>query len=274
MTEETWRAGSNDERDRVARQVPAFLYAEGRVLRTIGEIVDELNRDHALAQEACHELRNLLAIIHRDGGHYVTEHGAKKAVEDAHLVWAALQQEVEELRKAPNGAWRAHLGHLEQDNSLLQQEVEALKATQLKRMAVLAGEIANERDENRRLQTEVEALKAERERFREGLEQIGCWEDKEATDDYQRAWHEAAAYANKVIEGSIESTLDYVIGRQEAAEQENAALRTALEQISDAELSFWGGRLTHQRAREPFDSLQGIARAALAASSGAQEVTG
>ncbi len=36
-------------------------------------------------------LRNLLAIIHRDGGHYYTEHGSEKAVEDAHQIWAELQ---------------------------------------------------------------------------------------------------------------------------------------------------------------------------------------
>lgn len=36
-------------------------------------------------------LRNLLAIIHRDGGHYAAEHGIKKAVEDAHKVWAELR---------------------------------------------------------------------------------------------------------------------------------------------------------------------------------------
>jgi len=30
-----------------------------------------------------HHLMNLLAVIHRDGGHYVEEHGLEKAVEDA-----------------------------------------------------------------------------------------------------------------------------------------------------------------------------------------------
>lgn len=36
-------------------------------------------------------LRNLLAIIHRDGGHYYTDHGSEKAVADAHQIWAALE---------------------------------------------------------------------------------------------------------------------------------------------------------------------------------------
>ena len=36
-------------------------------------------------------LGDLLAIIHRDGGEYLSLHGPKKAVADAHLVWAKLQ---------------------------------------------------------------------------------------------------------------------------------------------------------------------------------------
>ena len=53
-----------------------------------------------LLPDSEHELRNLLAIIHRDGGHYYAEHGAKKAVEDAHLVWAELQKQVDLLPEA------------------------------------------------------------------------------------------------------------------------------------------------------------------------------
>ena len=42
-------------------------------------------------------LRNLLALIHRDGGHYVEEHGLDKALEDADsrvVRWLALQDEL------------------------------------------------------------------------------------------------------------------------------------------------------------------------------------
>lgn len=35
---------------------------------------------------------NLLAIIHRDGGHYITEHGWEKACEDAEAVYFKLRQ--------------------------------------------------------------------------------------------------------------------------------------------------------------------------------------
>lgn len=37
------------------------------------------------------ELRNLLARIHGDGGHYLAEHGLEKAVADAHIRVADLQ---------------------------------------------------------------------------------------------------------------------------------------------------------------------------------------
>ena len=40
-------------------------------------------------------LGDLLAIIHRDGGHYQVAHGAKAAVEAAHKIWADLQTRAE-----------------------------------------------------------------------------------------------------------------------------------------------------------------------------------
>ena len=49
-------------------------------------------------------LRNLLAIIHRDGGHYVEEHGIDKAVEDAIAVWGELsvaESEAYEILRFP-----------------------------------------------------------------------------------------------------------------------------------------------------------------------------
>ena len=58
-------------------------------------------RDEAReAQQLRYDLRNLLAVIHRDGGHYFTDHGQEKAVKDAHLVWAELRKQVELLPEA------------------------------------------------------------------------------------------------------------------------------------------------------------------------------
>lgn len=52
----------------------------------------------ALAEQAGtgYHLRNLLAVIHRDGGHYTQEHGLQKAVEDAYEVVGADRVKVEE----------------------------------------------------------------------------------------------------------------------------------------------------------------------------------
>ncbi len=59
----------------------------------IPELLDEIER---LRQS----LGNLLAVIHRDGGHYTAMHGREKAVRDAHLIWASLIGDNERLRAA------------------------------------------------------------------------------------------------------------------------------------------------------------------------------
>ena len=43
-----------------------------------------------MSKEHKRHLLNLLAIIHRDGGHYVAEHGLDKAVQDAMEIVAKL----------------------------------------------------------------------------------------------------------------------------------------------------------------------------------------
>lgn len=50
-----------------------------------------------------HILRNLLAVIHRDGGHYATEHGLEKAGEDAEAL--VLKERVEEVSPKKPGTW-------------------------------------------------------------------------------------------------------------------------------------------------------------------------
>ncbi len=45
---------------------------------------------HAQHRSEVDGLGNLLAIIHRDGGHYQQQHGTKKAVDDAHAEWGRL----------------------------------------------------------------------------------------------------------------------------------------------------------------------------------------
>jgi hypothetical protein len=38
----------------------------------------------------------ILRVIHRDGGHYIQEHGIAKSAADAHLAWASLMERAEE----------------------------------------------------------------------------------------------------------------------------------------------------------------------------------
>jgi len=58
-----------------------------------------IQRDQAKAELAATSkwLGELLAIIHRDGGHYSQERGWQKSVNDAHLIWADLIGKAEEL---------------------------------------------------------------------------------------------------------------------------------------------------------------------------------
>ena len=58
-----------------------------------------IQRDQANAELAATSkwLGELLAIIHRDGGHYSQERGWQKSVNDAHLIWADLIGKAEEL---------------------------------------------------------------------------------------------------------------------------------------------------------------------------------
>jgi hypothetical protein len=48
--------------------------------------------------EARRELGEILAVIHRDGGHYTGEHGISKSVADAHATWAVMVRERDEAR--------------------------------------------------------------------------------------------------------------------------------------------------------------------------------
>jgi hypothetical protein len=48
--------------------------------------------------EARAELGEILAVIHRDGGHHTGEHGISKSVADAHATWAAVVRDRDEAR--------------------------------------------------------------------------------------------------------------------------------------------------------------------------------
>lgn len=70
----------------IARNVTAVIHADA--------MADELDRLHTIESA----FLNLLAVIHRDGGHYHQEHGDLKAAADAESRVIALMAENERLR--------------------------------------------------------------------------------------------------------------------------------------------------------------------------------
>lgn len=61
-----------------------------------GNTILKAERDEAIRtrDEIHHQLLNLLALAHRDGGHYVDEHGVEKSIADARdVMWRELTDE-------------------------------------------------------------------------------------------------------------------------------------------------------------------------------------
>lgn len=96
---------SGDARERIARIIHPVGFEENSMERV--EVVAAYQKE-ALAKadailatglvpgEASRHLSNLLAIIHRDGGHHQAKHGTEKAIADAHLKWADLISRAEQ----------------------------------------------------------------------------------------------------------------------------------------------------------------------------------
>jgi hypothetical protein len=79
--------------------------------------------------EARRDLGEILAVIHRDGGHYTGEHGISKSVADAHAAWAAVVR-AREKAQAELAFLRKEYGEAESSTLFEAQrnQVEALKA--------------------------------------------------------------------------------------------------------------------------------------------------
>ena len=58
-----------------------------------------LIRKNKQLQAENQSFKNVLAIIHRDGGHYVAKHGHKKAAADAVIKYRQIQTEIKELKE-------------------------------------------------------------------------------------------------------------------------------------------------------------------------------
>jgi hypothetical protein len=80
--------------------------------------------------EARRDLGEILAIIHRDGGHYTGEHGISKSVADAHATWAAMVRERDEARadfdSLEDDAAKVVLAYRNGDKIELDEAVESL----------------------------------------------------------------------------------------------------------------------------------------------------
>lgn len=102
----SWRATARDkgasarsvaaERDE-ARAELAFLRAEYGDSEPGDMTADALMLQSRILRrdrdEARRALGEILAVIHRDGGHHTGEHGITQSVADAHATWAAMVQE-------------------------------------------------------------------------------------------------------------------------------------------------------------------------------------
>ena len=112
MTTEEWNdKPCGDPRDaeiaRLTAERDRFEEALGRacLVGATTYLIERAEKAEADRDTARRWLGELLAIIHRDGGHYQAEHGNQKAVEDAHQVWADLMQQIDAAR-AEIEVWR------------------------------------------------------------------------------------------------------------------------------------------------------------------------
>jgi len=117
--------------------------------------------------EARRDLGEILAIIHRDGGHYTGEHGISKSVADAHATWAAMVAERDELKAKLEAElpamWREDIASLN----------ECLERVERERDEALAQVARREREHEALLETAQKALahaEAERDEARAAID--------------------------------------------------------------------------------------------------------
>lgn len=83
--------------DTYAQEVKDFGYVDDSVPRkTIAEAIERLTAERDAAKQC---VSNLLARIHRDGGHYEAEHGVDKAVRDADRLVAEIYAERDAMKE-------------------------------------------------------------------------------------------------------------------------------------------------------------------------------
>ena len=88
------------------------------LVSSVLRLCDEVERVTQERDDARRELRNLLAVIHRDNGTHTYERGLPQSIDDAYTVWGQLvvnqeaaQKEVEHLRRGID-AYRSDYGDM------------------------------------------------------------------------------------------------------------------------------------------------------------------
>ena len=77
------------------------LSGEAAHIKSLGGLLADAARER---DEARRDLGEILAVIHRDGGHHTGEHGVSKSVADAHATWAAVVRERDDARVEADSA--------------------------------------------------------------------------------------------------------------------------------------------------------------------------
>lgn len=77
-----------------------------RYMGSLNEAIEQRDTLRAELGKACSVANNLLAVIHRDGGHYLHAHGEQKTIDDAHKIIADERAELAEVKAQRNSAVR------------------------------------------------------------------------------------------------------------------------------------------------------------------------
>lgn len=154
-------AAKDREIEELGQQLKEATVAQARAEQSrdmTQSLLDEWRQAAPQRDEAIRHLGELLAVIHRDGGHYQAEHGAAKAAEDAMSKLSSLWCELYDLRgeyeetAALFGAWkqRAEQAESERDEARAALAAEIAQTTvALARYAAAHDQAERERDEAR-----------------------------------------------------------------------------------------------------------------------------
>jgi hypothetical protein len=99
-------------------------------------LITDLAESHFASELADHvRLRNLLAVIHRDGGHYVAEFGIEQASADAEILVVGLRARAEQAERERD-AWSELAGRREDERNQAEAALQAVREILLREYRV------------------------------------------------------------------------------------------------------------------------------------------